>query len=147
MKNLTEDAKHCYLISYRHPEGYGSVEMQFPEPLTPYSTNSVIKKLQSFTGYDSIVIINVFFQGAFSTEALANFKKESEVEQHNTDGFIVMAGKYEESAFNCKYSSELHLTLDDAIEDYDGKVGYPVTYFEYKDRYLLAMPKGFNPYE
>lgn len=63
------------------------------------------------------------------------------------DLFYVVAGKYDDHAMNCKYSSDGHETLDAAIEDFDRVSGYPWAYIQYKNRIVTVMQKGFKVFE
>lgn len=81
MAQSNEDAMYCYLISYRHPAGYASKEVRVDQPLGPFSTSKLVKMLMDDAGLESLVIINVFYQGCYSSEALENLKRLAEGEQ------------------------------------------------------------------
>lgn len=60
--------------------------------------------------------------------------------------FIVIAGKYDDNQMNCKYSSEPHSTLEEAIEDYDRVSDYPWAYIEFNGRIIEVWAKGHTPF-
>lgn len=57
--------------------------------------------------------------------------------------FGVIAGKWDESERNCKYSADF-ASLDEAVEAYDRVSGYPWAYILYKGRTLELYCKEFE---
>lgn len=89
MARNNEDAMYCYLISYRHTNGAGHCEIQRDQPWHPNTSGSIAAGIAKEYGHSSVAIINVFYQGCYSSEALANLKRLAEVEQAKPNLSIV----------------------------------------------------------
>lgn len=89
MAKSNEDAKHCYLVSFRHAHGAGHCEIQRDQPWHPNTSNSIAEGIAKEFGHGSVAIINVFYQGCYSSEAIANLKRLAEAEQAKPNLSIV----------------------------------------------------------